>query len=156
MLKRSLKDRAVSYRPNDADATHLEAVLSLGDRRVADAVERAWQMGQVFDAWDEYLSLPRWQQALAEAGIDPAFFANRQKDLSEPLPWDHIQCGVSKAYLRAEYKRACEARPTKDCHTDPCTFCNACDRAYTESGKAKREHIAFVPNALPLLPVSRR
>ncbi len=151
LLKHSLKDRAVSYRPNAATGTHLEAVLSLGDRRVSAAIERAWQLGQKFDAWDEYLNLDRWQQAFAETGVAPEFYANRHKDYEEPLAWDHISCGVTKSYLKAEDKRARRAQFTKDCHTDPCTFCSACDRSYTESSRGKRETIAFVPNALPLV-----
>jgi radical SAM superfamily enzyme YgiQ (UPF0313 family) len=156
MLKRSLKDRAISYRPNEAASAQLEAVLSLGDRRVADAIELAWRRGQVFDAWDEYLDYERWKQAFADAGIDLRFYANRHKDYEETLPWDHIDCGVSKAYLRAEDKRARSAQLTADCHTAPCTFCGACDRSYIESGKAKRENRAFVPNALPIIPLITR
>lgn len=156
MLKRSLKDRAISYRPNEAASAQLEAVLSLGDRRVADAIELAWRRGQVFDAWDEYLDYERWKQAFADAGIDLRFYANRHKDYEETLPWDHIDCGVSKAYLRAEDKRARSAQLTADCHTAPCTFCGACDRSYIESGKAKREYRAFVPNALPIIPLTTR
>ena len=151
MLKHSLKDRAVSYRPNAATSTHLEAVLSLGDRRVSAAIERVWQMGQVFDAWDEYLDLNKWQQAFAETGVSPEFYANRQKVYDEPLAWDHISCGVTKSYLKAEDKRARRSQFTMDCHTDPCTFCSACDRSYTESSRGRRDNIAFVPNALPLV-----
>lgn len=156
MLKRSLRDRAISYRPNEAASAQLEAVLSLGDRRVADAIELAWKRGQVFDAWDEYLDYARWVQAFKDVGIDIRFYANRHKDYNETLPWDHIDCGVSKSYLRAEDKRARSAQLTADCHTAPCTFCGACDRSYIESGKAKRENRAFVPNAMPLIPLSAR
>ncbi len=156
LLKRSLRDRAVSYRPNEAKGTHLEAVLSLGDRRLADGIELAWRRGQSFDSWDEYFDFGRWMTAFADTGVDPAYFANRHKAYDEPLPWDHIDCGVAKSYLRAEDKKARQAKLTADCHTEPCTFCNACDRAYTESGKAKRETIAFVPNALPMIPLTTR
>lgn len=156
MLKRSLRDRAVNYRPNDSAAVHLEALLSLGDRRVAEAIELAWRRGQIFDAWDEYLNFDGWMQACRDVGVDVAFFANRYKAYDEPLPWDHIDCGVTKGYLRSEDKRSKTGVQTKDCHTDPCTFCNACDRAYSESGKGGREGRAFVPNAIPLLPAIAR
>jgi radical SAM superfamily enzyme YgiQ (UPF0313 family) len=86
MLKKSLRDRAVVYRPNAAQATHLEAVLSLGDRRIAEGIERAWRRGCVFDAWDEYLDYARWMQAFADTGVDVHFFANRHKAYDEPLP----------------------------------------------------------------------
>lgn len=138
LLKRSIRDRAVAYRPNDARATMLEAIVSLGDRRLADAIEVAWRAGQVFDAWDEYLDLERWRNAFEAVGVDPRYFSNRHKGYDEVLPWDHIDCGVTKGYLRAEDKKARQARLTQDCHTEPCTFCMACDRAYTESAKGKK------------------
>ncbi len=150
LLKRSLRDRAINYRPNDSASVRLEALLSLGDRRVSDAIEAAWRAGQVFDAWDEHLDFDRWSTACQSAGIDPAYFANRYKDYAETLPWDHIDCGVSKAYLRAEDKRSRFGTQTADCHTDSCTFCDACDRSYTESRKGSKSPIAFVPNAMPL------
>lgn len=151
LLKHSLKDRSLSYRPNVAKGAQLEAFLSLGDRRVAEVIERAWNNGQAFDAWDEYLDFSKWENAAETAGVDMGFYANRQKDYSEYLPWDHIKCGVSKTYLRAEDRRSKEARLTADCHTEPCTFCSACDRAYSESVKGRKSAIAFVPNALPLV-----
>jgi radical SAM family uncharacterized protein len=151
MLKRSLRDRAVAYRPNEAKATQLEAVLSLADRRVSDAIELAWRRGATFDAWDEYLDSDRWLQAFADTGVDVRYFANRHKAYDEPLPWDHIDCGVSKAYLRAEDKRARLPHVTADCHTQPCTFCMACDRAYTESAKGRRALAA----GIPLTPLTR-
>lgn len=156
LLKRSIRDRAVSYRPNEAKGTLLEAVLSLGDRRLADGIELAWKRGAKFDSWDEYLDFDRWMQAFADTGVDVRFFANRHKAYDEPLAWDHIDCGVSKAYLRAEDRKARESKLTADCHTDPCTFCNACDRAYTESAKAKRGNLYFVPNAMPLIPLAAK
>src|SRR5437763_8508210 len=121
LLKRSIRDRAVSYRPNDSLGVHLEAVLSLGDRRVSDAIELAWRRGQIFDAWDEYLNYDLWIQAFTDTGVDFRCFANRHKAYDEPLPWDHIDCGVSKAYLRAEDKKSRQARLTSDCHTESCT-----------------------------------
>lgn len=138
LLKRSIRDRAVSYRPNEPKGTSLETVLSLGDRRISDGIERAWRKGEVFTAWEEYMHYDVWMEAFAETGVDPRFFANRPKAYDETFPWDHIDCGVTKGYLRAEDKRARQARLTADCHTEPCTFCMACDRAYTESAKGKK------------------
>jgi radical SAM family uncharacterized protein len=155
LLKRSLKDRAVNYRPNDSSAVHIEALLSLSDRRVADVIELVWRRGQIFDAWDEYLDYEKYIQACKDCGIDIHFFANRLKRYEEPLPWDHINCGVTKNYLRAEDKKARKGVQTKDCHTDPCTFCSACDRSYTESSAFRKSALNFVPNAIALEPVSK-
>ena len=132
LIRKSIRDRGIQFRSHNPRTTHLEAVLSLGDRRVAAAIERAWRLGCTFDAWDEYFNYERWMQAFEETGVDPYFIANRPKDYSEVLPWDHIDCGVSKAYLRAEDRRAREQTPTHDCHTDTCTMCQACDRFILE------------------------
>jgi radical SAM superfamily enzyme YgiQ (UPF0313 family) len=155
MLKRSIRDRAVSYRPNEAQTTQLEAILSLGDRRLSDAIELVWRRGQFFDAWDEYLDFDKWMRALDDSGVDPTYFANRQKSYAETLPWDHIDCGVTKAYLRAEDKRARQAKQTPDCHIEPCTFCMACDRSYLESSKGiKAPTEALAARGVTLLPLS--
>ena len=156
MLKRSIRDKAIFYRPNDAKGTHLEAILSLGDRRLADAIELVWKRGQIFDSWDEYLNYDGWMQALKDSGIDSTFFCNRLKSYDEPLPWDHIDCGVAKSYLRAEDRRARENKPTHDCHDDACTFCQACDRSFTESGKGKKNPVpeSFFAEGKTFIPLS--
>ncbi|HSV73962.1 MAG TPA: TIGR03960 family B12-binding radical SAM protein [Chthonomonadales bacterium] len=132
LLRERVGDRAVEIRRHDARQTHVEAVLSRGDRRVAEVIERVWRAGGVLEAWEEHFRYDRWLTACEEAGVDPHFVANRPRDLGEPLPWDHIDAGVSKGYLRAEAKRAVAGTPTGDCHTGPCTFCGACDRAIGE------------------------
>ena len=73
-----------------------------------------------------------------ETGVDVHYVANRHKAYDESLPWDHIDCGVTKAFLRNEDKKARAVRFTPDCHTNPCSFCQACDRAYTESAKGRK------------------
>jgi radical SAM family uncharacterized protein len=154
MLKRSLRDRAVAYRPNDPQATVIEAVLSLGDRRISAAIELAWQRGQTFDAWDEYLKFDVWMQALVDSGVDYRYIANRFKSYDETLAWDHIDCGVTKSYLRAEDKKSRQGIQTGDCHTGGCTFCKSCDRAYTESAKGKKDAASLEARGLTLLPLT--
>jgi radical SAM family uncharacterized protein len=132
LLRRHIGDKAVQFRYHDPRSTHLEAILSLGDRRVARAIEIAWRKGCRFDSWDEHLHYDRWMDAFEEAGVDPYFFANRRKSYDEPLPWDHIDCGVTKAYQKKEDRLSREGRFTADCHTAPCTMCQACDRFVLE------------------------
>ena len=156
LLKRSIRDKAVNYRPNDAKGTHLEAILSLGDRRLADAIELAWRRGQTFDSWDEYLNYGGWMDAIRESGVELTYFCSRQKSYDETLPWDHIDCGVAKSYLRAEDRRARENKPTHDCHDDACTFCQACDRSFTESGKGVKNPVPenFLNSGKTLIPLT--
>jgi radical SAM family uncharacterized protein len=149
LLRRHIGDRGVEYRYHDPRSSHVEAILSLGDRRVADAIEAAWRSGCVFDSWDEYFRYDRWMEAFRRVGLDPCFIANRQKSYEEPLPWDHIDCGVSKSYLKVEDRRSREGRFTPDCHTAPCTMCQACDRVVLE-GIGKK----YADRGATLLPLA--
>jgi radical SAM family uncharacterized protein len=128
LLRSNIGDKAVQFRYHDGRSTHLEAVLSLGDRRVADAIEAAWRLGCKFDSWDEYFQYDTWMKAFQSVALDPYFIANRQKAYDEPLPWDHIDCGVAKSYFKKEDRLSREAKFTPDCHSAPCTMCQACDR----------------------------
>ncbi|MCC6731363.1 MAG: TIGR03960 family B12-binding radical SAM protein [Chthonomonadales bacterium] len=132
LLARAVTDRGVELRWHDPRATRVEGVLALGDRRVAGVVWHAWRLGCRFDAWDDQLRYDAWERALDLAGVDPARVANRDRYYAEPLPWDHIDCGVSKGYLRAEDKRARRGEGTADCHYAPCTMCQACERYVLE------------------------
>lgn len=137
LIRRHIGDRAVQFRHHDPRATRLEAVLSVGDRRVAEVIERAWRSGCRFDSWDEHFRYDLWMAAFEQAGVDPAHYAHREKPQEEPLPWDHIDCGVSKAFLRREDLRSRKGMPTADCHTGPCEFCRACDRFVLDAKRAR-------------------
>ncbi len=151
LLRNNIGDKGVQFRYHDARGTHLEAVMSLGDRRVADAIEAAWKLGCKFDSWDEYFKYDMWMEAFESVNLDPYFIANRQKAYDEPLPWDHIDCGVAKSYLKKEDRLSREAKFTPDCHTAPCTMCQACDRVVIEGiGKKLADRGA---NLLPLVSV---
>jgi radical SAM family uncharacterized protein len=123
VLREALRDRSVSLSWHDPKISHLEAVLARGDRRLAKAVLLAWQNGCKFDAWDEYLKFDVWIKSIFGAGLDPAFYANRQREYSEILPWDHIDCGVSKAFLIREDRRADSGQTTPDCRDGQCMGC---------------------------------
>ncbi|MDE2485227.1 MAG: TIGR03936 family radical SAM-associated protein [candidate division NC10 bacterium] len=122
-LRRKLREVKVSYKWHNVRSSFLEAVFSLGDRSLGRAIRRGYELGCRLDGWTEHLKFDRWMQAFEETGIDPKAIANRPRNLDEPLPWDHIDTGVSKAFLQREYKKALEARGTVDCHTATCTAC---------------------------------
>lgn len=82
----------------------LEGVLARGDRRLSAAIERSWQLGSVFDAWDETFDYSRWKQAFADCGIDADWYAHRGRDADERLPWDHINVGSKRSSLRRQYE----------------------------------------------------
>ena len=116
------KIRGAEFKYHESDLSQLEATFALGDRRMADVLERAFELGCRFDGWSDQFSYERWMQAFRDTGVDPAFYAHRQKGLDEVLPWDHLDCGVSKAYLLREWDKAQRAERTQDCRKG-CTGC---------------------------------
>jgi len=84
---------------NRPEETMLEAWLSRGDRRLAEVIYRAWQLGAKFDAWHDHLQFDAWMQAFREVNLSPWFYVYRERMIDEPFPWDHIHIGVTKEYL---------------------------------------------------------
>ncbi|NLY40842.1 MAG: TIGR03960 family B12-binding radical SAM protein [Desulfovibrionales bacterium] len=103
----------------------LEGVFSRGDRRLAKVVEDAYQRGAVFTSWSDHLDLEPWQAAFAEAGITASDYL-LARDLDQPLPWDHLQCGVSREFLLTERARALREAQTPDCRYAACRSCGVC------------------------------
>ena len=126
------RHRYIKFNYHEARVSFLEAVLARGDRRLADVIEQAMFAGARLDSWDEHFDWQLWQQAFEDSGIDPAFYASRQRSYSEILPWDHLSCGVDKEYLWKEYLNALEAAVTVDCRQNNCTFCGACPNLQAE------------------------
>jgi len=117
----------------------LEGVLARGDRRLSKVIYRAWQLGAIFDAWSEYFDYERWRRAFDECGLDPAFYANRQRSLDETLPWAHIDVGVDPEFLKKEYQNTFSGAETQDCRFGRCAACGlqrwhpACHKSYQSS-----------------------
>ncbi len=124
LLGSSIHTRKVRYHYHECYVSFLEAVFARGDRRLSRVLTKAHEAGLKFDSWDEYFDYDKWMSAFADAGIDPAFYANRTISFDEPLPWDHIFCGVSKQFLIREAKNALEGVTTPDCLTK-CSGCGA-------------------------------
>ncbi|HHQ48464.1 MAG TPA: DUF2344 domain-containing protein, partial [Acidobacteria bacterium] len=107
---------------NEPREAALEALLSRGDRRLGEVICRAHDLGAIFDGWNEHLDLDAWRRALDEHGIDmEAELGGR--DLGAPLPWDVLDAGVRKAYLRAERRRSRNEAATTDCKWGHCYHC---------------------------------
>ena len=123
-LGSKITDRKIRYTYHDAKVSRIEAVLARGDRRLSDALELACKEGFMFDAWDECFDYDKWISVLERGGVDPAFYANRAFGLDEVLPWDVIDCGVTKAFLRRERDRAYDENTTPHCR-EKCSGCGA-------------------------------
>ncbi len=123
-LREKITNRRVKYNYHDARVSRLEAVFARGDRRLSKALLLAAEEGVMFDSWDEYFDYDKWVDIFARTGIDPSFYANRRFEEDEILPWDLIDCGVSRAYLLRERKRAYESKTTPSC-AEKCNGCGA-------------------------------
>ena len=124
LLRSSITAKNVTYNWHDAETSLIEAVLSKGDRRVADAIEEVWRRGGRLDAWSDYFSFQRWMEAFRTCGIDPSFYANREIPVDAVLPWDHIDVGVRKAHLLHEREMAYASALSPDCRHQ-CAACGA-------------------------------
>lgn len=143
-LKSLINNRNISYHYHDGYTGYLEAVFARGDRRLAASVVEAWKLGCKFDGWTEFFNYDTWMQAFKNTNIDPEYYARRNRDFSEALPWDHLDDTVSKEFLRREWERAVDGTLTWDCRRKPCNGCNACPELgtpiidYKEGGRVEK------------------
>ena len=123
LLKEELnKVKGVDYKYHEMDVSYLEAVFARGDRRLAKVLELASENGCEFDGWTELFKKEGWEKAFKDAGIDPDFYAVRERDTNEVLPWSHIDSGVSLEFLKREWGKALKGEITHDCRKG----CNGC------------------------------
>lgn len=123
-LTHSVTTRKISLAWHEVRTSVLEGVIARGDRRLGKAIYNAWKMGCKFDSWEEFFDFDKWVKAIADAGLTMEFYASRQRTPDEIFPWDHIDVGVSKAFLRREYEKASRAEVTPNCK-EHCAGCGA-------------------------------
>ncbi len=114
-MKRQLNHKSLRYNWHEADVSVLEGVLARGDRRVGRGILEAYRRGCLFDSWSECFDNEKWMAAFEAAGVDVAFYNLRERSLDEVLPWDFIDTGVTKEFLKREWKRAMEGTVTPNC-----------------------------------------
>lgn len=119
-----LNHKSIKYNWHEADVTVLEGILARGDRKIGQALLKVYEKGGIFDAWSEYFDYQRWVDAFAECGIDTDFYTMRERDLDEIFPWDFIDIGVSKDFLKREWKNAHDEKVTPNCRMK-CSGCGA-------------------------------
>ena len=123
-LTHSVTTRKISLAWHEVRTSVLEGVIARGDRRLGKAIYNAWKLGCKFDSWEEFFDFDKWEKAIADAGLTMEFYASRQRTPDEIFPWDHIDVGVSKAFLRREYEKASRAEITPNCK-EHCAGCGA-------------------------------
>ncbi len=142
LLRQAVRKKAIKLSWPDPRVSHLEAALSRGDRRIGQVIYRAWKLGSIFDSWGEHFNYANWQRAFEESGIDPDFYAQRERSLDEPLPWGHIDIGVTTSFLKEECRRAFAGEETPDCRDEDCNVCGlhardaVCKEKAAKLGKA--------------------
>ena len=124
LLRSSITAKSVTYNWHDAETSLIEAVLSRGDRRVADAIEAVWRAGGRLDSWTDYFSFERWMRAFEQCGIDPDFYAARERSTDEVLPWDMIDTGVRREHFLHEREMCYASALSPDCRRQ-CSACGA-------------------------------
>ena len=123
-IKEHIESKKITFNYHDADTSFLEAVFARGDRKLCKAMLKACEKDFHFDGWGECFDLQKWLDLFEECGIDPAFYANRKREFTEILPWDHIDYGIKKEFLIDECKKAYESKTTPNCRED-CSKCGA-------------------------------
>ena len=142
--------RAIGFRYHDGKPSIIEGLLSRGDRRVGAIIEAVWRDGGRFDGWSEHFSYKRWatcaEQCLEGSGLDLDWYTTRERDYTEVLPWDHLDAGLDREWLWADWQDALDEVEVDDCRWTPCFECGVCPQLDTT--------IQIGPTGRTLLPLT--
>ena len=151
LLKQQLRRGGMHLRWNNIDDSEFEGWLSRGDRRLGRVIRRAWEKGCKFDAWQDQHKHDAWLQAFAECGINPDFYNHRERGLDEVFPWDHIDVGLHKKFLREDYLMSLQGETRVDCR-DKCFACGILPKF----AKARSTTDDMAWECPPVKPISER
>ncbi|MCY3914784.1 MAG: TIGR03960 family B12-binding radical SAM protein [Chloroflexi bacterium] len=151
LLKRQMRRGGMHLRWNNYEDSEFEGWLSRGDRRLGAVIRRAWELGCKFDAWQDQHQHGKWLRAFAELGIEPDFYNFRERDLEEVFPWDHIDVGIHKKFLREDYLMSVKGETRVDCR-DKCFACGILPKFAKE--RSTTEEMAW--ECPPVTPINER
>lgn len=123
-LQKIIRNKRITFNWHDPKVSFLEGVFARGDRKLSSVIIKAWEKGCKFDAWSEQFKFDKWNEAFEECGVNPSFYTARQRDEHEIMPWEHIDVGVTKAFLFKERNKAYKAETTPNCR-QACAGCGA-------------------------------
>ncbi|MBI5043173.1 MAG: TIGR03960 family B12-binding radical SAM protein [Nitrospirae bacterium] len=152
-LKRTLEKKGISVKWHRPELSFIEAVFSKGDRRLGQVLKTAWERGCRFDGWTEVFNFDRWLEAFNACGISPEFYANRERQIDELLPWDHLYTGIYKKFLEKELKLSESEKALADCRFGDCFYCGVCDKGKIGEDKTENKGISpkiFQPSGLKI------
>ena len=124
LLRDHLRTKTITYNWHDADTSLIEAVLSRGDRRVGAVLEEVWKNGGKLNSWSDYFNYQRWLDVFSKCGLDPRFYACRERSFEEVLPWSRVTMGVKPEFMWHEREMCYKAELSPDCRKK-CTACGA-------------------------------
>ncbi len=130
-IREQLNQKSIRYNSHDSELSVLEGVFARGDRRCCNVLLSAYKSGCLYDSWSEYFDAYKWDKAFEDNNIDPLFYTHRERRLDEILPWDFIDIGVTKDFLKREYEKSLKAEVTPNCF-EKCSGCGA--STYLEGG----------------------
>ncbi len=122
-----LRVPGIHFKWQPPEVSQIEGLWARGDRRLSRLLVKAFESGCRFDGWSDHFDHALWQKACHAQGVSIESINEHQRDLSEPLPWDHIDTGVSKEFLQNEYRRALSGKLSEDCRLGACHQCGVCD-----------------------------
>lgn len=151
LLKRELRGHGLHLRWNAVDESEFEGIMSRGDRRLGRAIQRAWEMGCKFDAWQDQHKHHLLLQAMAEHDLSPHFYTHRERDPEEVFPWDHIDAAVHKKFLKQDYLMSLKGETRVDCR-DKCFACGILPKF--KDTRSQTEDMAW--ECPPVKPIGQR
>ena len=126
-LKSRLSIPGIHLKWQHPEMSLLEGALSRGDRRMGRVIEQAWKNGSTFDGWTDRFDFRNWIQAFDTCGADIGFFTTRARQVEDPLPWDHMDAGISSKFLKSQWENAHQGQRVNDCRYGECHGCGVCD-----------------------------
>ncbi len=138
ILQRGSRMHGLKISWNEYDSSEVEAVLSRGDRKIGDVIQRAWENGARFDGWRECFRYDIWMEALHHEGLQPEWYTRRARSRDEQLPWSHVDAGVDPSFLWSEWEKSLAAGTTDDCRYGPCGRCGTDPRACGDAHRIRK------------------
>ncbi len=151
LLSNQLKGHGLHLRWNSIEDSQFEGIMARADRRMGRVIQRAWEAGCKFDAWQEFHHHERWLQAMSDEGLSPEFYTHRERGLDEVFPWDHIDAAVHKKFLRDDYLMSIKGETRVDCR-DKCFACGILPKFKEE--RSQTEPMAW--ECPPVKPIGER
>jgi radical SAM-linked protein len=126
ILKSELPKKSIELRWQDIESSWLECLLSRGDRKIGEVIQSAYKLGASFDGWSDKLKIDIWKEAFNRTAVTPDIYI-KGPELDDELPWGHIKAGPDGEYLKNEWKKSVESKPTPPCMDRSCRECGVCD-----------------------------